>query len=180
MRTVKKARDLASKSKDEEVQQSAAAYGEPGEDNGVLVTWGRIDKPADVHYRGNIARNRLDIQVTFTLNDKTQRTSARDPAFVAAVGHEGRHVMQFAKHRDTVTDATLNGSDETNLNRYTREAEAYRVTDKILRDLGATRHYEGQPLGFGTRQKDLSVRIDQILNTGYQVTPEQPGPRLMQ
>ncbi len=172
-------------SNDPQIQRAAAAYGEKGEDNGVLIAFGNLGDgkqgetinefepdPADP---GGI---RAKLTVTFDFG-------ARDSILDAVIGHEGLHVSQAQSFISSASDDVMGRGVidlSLNLTVYARESAAYLVSHDILQ-LG--QGFQNGRCGINTCRigsrvsRSQAIRaIDQILAfTGgvYGVTSTNPG-----
>lgn len=176
------ARQADLNSRDKAVRAAAAAYGDPGEKNGVTVgfanklpgneageTTGGISADASGHITPDVQVKIL----TGQSSDQLQET----------VGHEGSHVEDNLAFINSIT-ASGGYNSALNITKYQTEFDAYQITAAIARSLrttislGSTGRYVLSP-------GDLPVQTTRTINgfledpaNGYKVTPQNPGSRL--
>jgi hypothetical protein len=179
-----RARQNNLKSKDKDTVRAAQAYGDPNKDNGTTIRFGDPGGGKDAatkHDLGVDPNDQTKVRAVETVTIKEDLIGSR---LEAAVGHEGTHV---ADAQDFV--ATFSGADywdlSKNLNTYQRELRAFLVTASILRaanekiEVGDCGTRDPCMLGKGMTQAQTLDTINRLLsNKPYQVTPNNPGPRM--
>ena len=171
------------KSHDANVRNAAAAYGDPGDPNGVTVSfvsgkeiggdWGNTTGRLATDEKGNI-RPVIQVKIQKGL-DERQLDSAS--------AHEGSHVAdRFGFVRSIKEDFTFNRT--LNLTQYETERKAYRnIEGAFARALGMISL--GSTGSYILRGTDLPAQMDQTINqfladpaNRYNLTPQTPGLRL--
>lgn len=170
-------------SSDPDIVAAAEAYGDPGEDNGVSLTFadpgnrvgGRMSAPITL---GDPETGLMSMQATVTI-----RPGLGDTELRAAVAHEGQHLVDGFAFVSSFTANAAWYDLNKNLTVFDRETKAYRLTHKIffeekkIFDLGC----RGCTLGRGRiLAADVDRAIRRILAdpSRYGVTPKAPGARL--
>ena len=176
------ARQADLNSRDKKTRAAAAAYGDPGEKNGVTVgfvnklpgseagnTTGGISADASGHITP-------DIQVQILNGQSSEELQGN-------VGHEGSHVEDNLAFIDSIT-ASGGDNPALNLTEYQTEFTAYQITAAVARSLGVTISL-GSTGRYILSPSDLPVRTNRTINgfledpaNGYGVTLQNPGPKL--
>ena len=170
-------RDL--QSKDKATVAAAKAYGDPTKDNHVGVVFISGDKGytnLSVSWNGKTVTSNITVQIP---------ESHVGIALDEDVGHEGTHVGQDqALAASFRPDGSFNGS--LNLTSYDAEFRAYHVNAAIIqasgdaRSLDLARSYMINP---GDNPGQVNQTINRFLAdpaSGYGVSPQNPGPRIIQ
>jgi len=167
-------------SHDQTVHDAAAAYGDPGQVNGVSVAFGSPTNAAGTTtaaLQGN-ANGTMGMTASVVI-----QTGLRGTDLNAAVGHEGQHVLDA---QGFVGSFTMNGASwdlSKNLTAFMTETNAYRITDSIYKSANQSFSIgcRGCTLGTGARTPaDRDLAITRILanpSGPYKVTPQNQGNR---
>jgi RHS repeat-associated protein len=175
------ARQKALDHKDKGVRNAALAYGSPGEANGITVgfavpTGGR--GAVTTHYIQGNMDGTVSLAATVTVNPDLAGTD-----LVAAVAHEGQHIVDAQGFVATFALNAASWDISTNLTTYQVEMNAYRLTHSVF--AAADQRFgggcQGCDLGRGIKtDADRDMAIKRILanpDGHYKVTPENQGPR---
>ena len=164
-----------------DIIRAMAAYGEPGEDNGVRL---RIGDPG-VGKTGNIIfYHETDVSAPSGLRAAVQitiKSGLKEIDLMAAVAHEGTHA---ADAQDFMRSITSNGDAQYDLNRfkYDYEMRAYSVEHAVYLLNNQTRPFDcgqarpcrlGVDAGIQTRQIQ-----DHLYLPPYSVSPSALGSRM--
>lgn len=173
-------------SEDEDLHRAGAAYGKPGEDNGITVKFGapKQDKWADAEVEQWPAFDSASgaftgkVAATATFLPELGGTRLR-----AAVAHEGQHLVDGAAFAATVNPDGSYPSLELNLQKYFHELKAWRLTHKVYagdRDISSVDGCGSGTtcrIGPGVANPDPAIR--RILSYRYQgVDAKHPGDRM--
>jgi RHS repeat-associated protein len=167
-------------SHDQTVHDAAAAYGDPGQVNGVSVAFGSPTNAAGTTtaaLQGN-ANGTMGMTASVVI-----QTGLRGTELNAAVGHEGQHVLDAQGFVGSFTMNAASWNLSKNLTAFMTETNAYRITDSIYRSANQSfsTGCRGCTLGAGARTPaDRDLAITRILAdpTGpYRVTPQNQGNR---
>lgn len=159
-----KARQANLNSSDASVNATAAAYGAPGEENGVAVVFGDVQPGSDANVVADIVWSEstgFSLTATVTINPSLSGGQLR-----SAVGHEGQHILDAQAFAQTFTP---NGDFDISKNLTIRQTEtnAYRITQRILVLENANAKFAGKQgvveLGKGLPQSKVERAIDRIL-----------------
>ena len=160
------ARQANLEEKDEAVRQTALGYGDPGEDNGVIITFGNLGKGvggslvADISYDSAAGKFLFHATATFS-------TDLSGDELRAAAGHEGQHLLDAQSFFATLDHQTGSFDSSKNLTIEQTERNAYLISHRILSIAGSNIKYaaRGGPvkLGTGVVQKLAERRIEDIL-----------------
>jgi RHS repeat-associated protein len=178
------ARQADLNSDDASVRAAAAAYGDPGDNSGVTVSFvsnkqlgqgeaGDTAAGVTTDRNGNIVP---DIQVKILRGQGAEELQE-------TVGHEGSHVEDDLAFIGSITPSGSYNS-AVNLTKYETEYKAYRVEAAIARSLGATVSL-GSTGRYVLSPRDLPAQTSATINgflrdpaNHYSVSPQNPGPRL--
>ncbi len=167
-------------SHDQTVHDAAAAYGDPGQVNGVSVAFGSPTNAAGTTtaaLQGN-ANGTMGMMASVMI-----QTGLRGTELNAAVGHEGQHVLDAQGFVGSFTMNAASWNLSKNLTAFMTETNGYRITDSIYRSANQSfsTGCRGCTLGAGARTPaDRDLAITRILAdpTGpYRVTPQNQGNR---
>jgi len=174
------ARQQDLQNRDQAVHNAAAAYGDPGVDNGVQVAFGNPTNAAGTTtpaLQGN-----ADGTMGMTASVVVQ-TGLRGTDLAAAVGHEGQHVLDAQGFAASFTKNAASWDLSRNLTVFQTETNAYRITDSIYKSANQSfsTGCRGCTLGTGARTPaDRDLAITRILanpSGPYKVTPQNQGNR---
>jgi hypothetical protein len=211
LKDLQKARDFFKKGSLEynRLDRALKAYGEPGVDNGVTITFGTIASAAAATTEIGLKIDATGAKATTTDNPTGQNiTVTIDPAkqksdndYVFIVGHEGSHVaddsalvgalpntLNDKAAYQTVLDGPLN------LTKYVTEKAAYEVISFVAQGRGAgvltvgAGQYEVWNSGWkeADRATQRAAGINRVLAEPtnkkglYEVTPTNQGPKLIE
>jgi uncharacterized protein RhaS with RHS repeats len=167
-------------SHDQAVHDAAAAYGDPGQVNGVSVAFGNLTNAAGTTVpalQGN-ADGTMGLAATVTI-----QTGLSGTALNAAVGHEGQHVLDAQGFVASFTKNAESWDLSRNLTKFQTETNGYRITDSIYRSAhqSFSMRCQGCTLGTGARTPaDRDLAITRILadpSGVYKVTSQNQGNR---
>jgi RHS repeat-associated protein len=167
-------------SHDQAVHDAAAAYGDPGQVNGVSVAFGNLTNSAGTTapaLQGN-ADGTMGLAATVTI-----QTGLSGTALNAAVGHEGQHVLDAQGFVASFTKNAASWDLSRNLTKFQTETNGYRITDSIYRSAhqSFSMRCQGCTLGTGARTPaDRDLAITRILadpSGVYKVTSQNQGNR---
>lgn len=159
-----KVRQANLNSRDASVSTTAAAYGAPGEENGITVVFGDVQPGSDANVVADIVWSEstgFSLEATVTINPSLSRGQLR-----SAVGHEGQHLLDAQAFAQTFTP---NGDFDLSKNLTVRQTEtnAYRITQRILLLENANAKFAGKrgvvELGIGLPQSKVEQAIEGIL-----------------
>ena len=159
-----KARLANLESKDASISTTAAAYGSPGENNGVTVVFGAVEPGAAANVAASIDWNEsagFSLTATVTIDPNLAGGELR-----AAVGHEGQHVLDAQAFARTFT---ADGSYDVSKNLTVRQTEtnAYGITQRILVFENANARFAGGTgsvqLGKGLPQAKVDRAVKEII-----------------
>jgi len=124
-----------------DIGKTAEAYGKPGEDNGITVTFGEVEPGARANVKADIKANSegtaFELTATVTINPALKGTQLE-----AAVGHEGQHLVDAEAFAATFSMKGAGSWDlSKNLTVQQTETNAYHITHAILASAN-------QPMGF--------------------------------
>ena len=158
------ARQTALMNKDTEIKQSALAYGDPGVDDGVMLTFGDPGKGFDAKVVSDAlwsdTKNSVVLSATVTV-----RPGLPSATLFEKVVHEGQHLVDAHTFVETVhNDGTYDSSK--NLTIEQTETNAYRLSQRVWDQAGKTVNYgcKGCDLGARMRPGDVNRSIKNILN----------------
>jgi hypothetical protein len=156
------ARKANLESKDAEVAEAARAYGEPGEENGVTVSFveGKKNGETAVEPRYDWDTGSMKALVTVVVG-----SGIRGPVLQALVAHEGVHIVDGVNYIRSIDVETAKGDPDLARTHEQTETRAYQVTHRVLKELGVTAGYGSKqwPLGKGVSDKDAAKSIQEIL-----------------
>jgi RHS repeat-associated protein len=151
---------------DEAVRSTALIYGDPGEENGVVVAFGELSGGAVGYAEADIAYSqatgKFSLSASVTLDPGLSGDDLR-----VAVGHEGQHIVDANAFLGTFDHKTGSFDPAKNLTIGQTETNAYLITHRIhylTRSQGKYRAQGGDvTLGSGVLQKVAERRIGKIL-----------------
>jgi RHS repeat-associated protein len=158
--------DLDPEKNSADVVTAAAAYGDPGEENGVVVSFGTPKKGGDAETTPDVsAPNGVEV-LTATVVVKPGQTGTH---LEGTVGHEGQHIVDARNFVATIgfRGAKLWWDLARNLTIRETEINAYRITQKIYAAHGYSEQIEcaGCTLGAGVPANKADQVIQKILAT---------------
>lgn len=174
------ARQEALQSKDEGIRNAALAYGDPGTDNGVEVSFGDPGKGRNGSAAGFDAfydseTNSMSLSVDVTIRPGLSGTS-----LLEAVVHEGQHASDAQGFLGGFTNDGFDSS--LNISHYESELRAYRLSHRVLGAAGKKAKYPcGSKCSLGKGVKgptDADRRIKRLLKDpamGYELTEQNDG-----
>lgn len=179
------ARQMSLESSDPEIRQAAEAFGDPGVDNGVVVSFGDPGK-------GRLGTATSDV---FAKSDHTQmvtksqvviKSGLKGTKLRSVVAHEGSHVADAQAFAASFDMSSGKYDLSLNLTSYETEVKAFMITHSIYKT--ANEKFKpgcGKECFLGTTQRteaDARRAIDRILadpNGAYKVNSQDPGGRLI-
>ncbi len=175
-----KARQQLLKSKDAEIATAAAAWGDPGQENGVTLAFGSP---------GDAASGVVSIQGPYLQPNGTMQMVAsatilqglRGTELLNAVAHEGSHIRDAQTFVATFTITPTFWDVTKNLTLFQTEMNAFRITHKVYSSANQSfsAGCRGCRLGAGVRTRaDVDLAITKILadpDGQYKLSPANQG-----
>lgn len=125
------ARQQALKSSDTAVSESAAAYGDPGQENGVTVSFQDPGKGLGGTTNAD-ARASADGSSISLVADVVIRPGMSGTQLVGIVGHEGSHIRDARAFVATISIESGTWDVSKNLTQYQTEMNAFRITHTVF------------------------------------------------
>jgi RHS repeat-associated protein len=168
-----KARQNQLRSSDGTLRAAAAAYGDQGVDNGVVVSF-VSQKTVGAAFNGDTTARLLIVpdHVTSRIDVRFKLSMAKDDLENATV-HEGEHVRNASSYLDALKSGEW--KPDLNLRLYQTEMNAYMVSWAYARTNNLTLNYNGMTLKGAMPREQLRQEIDRFLRKApYSLTPETP------
>jgi RHS repeat-associated protein len=162
------ARQSQLKSTDKNLRTAAAAYGDPGVENGVSVSF--VDATSMGKHDATVTADLVQGESASAKYDVRIKKGMEKDDLKNAVVHEGEHIRSAQAYVSALSNGIYDPT--LNLTLYQTEMNAYMVSWAFARTNNSTLRYNGMTIKGAMPLEQLKGEIDKFLRKNYQLTPE--------